>query len=56
MYFVGGSGTPIWRVNAESAVASRDAESAADEIDSNYSISLNWFGRFYIEKDTDIDA
>lgn len=56
MYFVGTSGTPIWKVNAESAIASEDATTLAEELDSAYSISFNWFGRFYIEKDTDIDA
>ncbi len=56
MYFVGDTGTPIWKVNAESAIANEDANSAAEELDSAYTIKLNWFGRFYIEKDTDIDS
>lgn len=56
MYFVGVTGTPIWKVNAESAIANEDANSAAEELDSAYTIKLNWFGRFYIEKDTDIDS
>lgn len=56
MYFVGDTGTPIWKVNAETAIANEDANSAADELDSAYTIKMNWFGRCYIEKDTDIDS
>lgn len=56
MYFVGDTGTPIWRVNAETAIANEDATSAADELDDAYTIIMNWFGRCYIEKDTDIDS
>lgn len=56
MYFVGDTGTPIWRVNAETAIANEDATSAADELDDAYTINMNWFGRCYIEKDTDIDS
>lgn len=56
MYFVGDSGNPIWKLNAQTAIASEDANTAAEELESSYSISLNWLGRFYIEKDTDIDS
>ncbi len=56
MYFVGTSGTPIWKVNAESAIAAEDAETLADELEEAYTISYNWFGKCYIEKDTDIDS
>lgn len=56
MYFVGDTGTSIWKVNAESAISSEDANSAADELDESYTITMNWYGKFYIEKDTDIDS
>lgn len=56
MYFVGDTDTPIWKVSAQSAISNEDANSAAEELDNAYSIKMNWFGRFYIEKDTDIDA
>lgn len=56
MYFVGDTGTPIWKVNAESAITSEDANSAADELDKAYTITMNWYGKFYVEKDTDIDS
>lgn len=56
MYFVGDTGTPIWKVNAESAISSEDATSAAEELDEAYTITMNWFGKFYVEKDTDIDS
>ena len=34
----------------------KDATSAAEELDEAYTITMNWFGKFYVEKDTDIDS
>lgn len=55
MYFVGDTGTPIWEVNAQSGLSSEDSTTATEELENSYTATLNWFGRFYIEKDTDID-
>lgn len=55
MYFSGNTDTPIWKVNAQSAVTTEDANTAAEELDNAYTAKMNWFGKFYIEKDTDID-
>ncbi len=55
MYFVGDTGTPIWKVNAQSGLSSEDTTTATEELENSYTATLNWFGRFYIEKDTDID-
>ena len=55
MYFVGTTGTPIWEDNAKSALTSEDSSSAADQLDKAYTAKMNWFGKCYIEIDTDID-
>ena len=55
MYFVGTTGTPIWEENAKSALTSEDSSSAADQLDKAYTAKMNWFGKCYIEIDTDID-
>ena len=55
MYFVGTSGTPIWEENAKSALSSDDSTSAADKLEKSYTAKMNWFGKCYVEIDTDID-
>lgn len=55
MYFVGTSGTPIWEENAKSALSSDDSTSAADKLEKAYTAKMNWFGKCYVEIDTDID-
>lgn len=55
MYFVGTTGTPIWEENAKSALTSEDSSSAADQLEKAYTAKMNWFGKCYIEIDTDID-
>lgn len=55
MYFAGDSGTQIWKINAEAGISNEDADTAAEKLENSYTATLNWFGRFYIEKDTDID-
>ena len=56
MYFVGDTGTPIWKANAQQILASEDSSTAIEEIEDSSTAKMNWFGKFYIEKDTDIDA
>ncbi len=55
MYFVGQSGMPVWQYTAQQALASADSSTYADTLAEKYTVSFNWFGKFYIEKDTDID-
>lgn len=56
MYFVGTTGTPIWEANVQQSLASEDSNTAIEELEDSYTATMNWFGKFYVEKDTDIDA
>ena len=55
MYFVGQSGMPVWQYTAQQSLASDDSTAFAEKLKDSYTVSFNWFGKFYIEKDTDID-
>ncbi len=55
MYYVGQTGTLAWEKTAGDALASAASTSAVDALSESYTVAFNWFGKFYIEKDTDID-
>lgn len=56
MYFVQSTGTPIWKAVAQTNLAAQDSTSATEALEESYTAELNWFGKCYIEKDTDIDS
>ncbi len=55
MCFAGQTGMPVWQYTAQQALAANDSSANADKLKDSYDISFNWFGKCYIEKDTDID-
>lgn len=56
MYFSESTGTPIWKYVAQSTLASQDSTSATEALAESYTSKMNWFGKLYVEKDTDIDS
>ena len=50
------TGTPIWKAVAQTNLAAQDSTSATEALEESYTAELNWFGKCYIEKDTDIDS
>ncbi|MCD7872208.1 MAG: peptidylprolyl isomerase [Clostridiales bacterium] len=56
IYFVGRTETPIWKAVAQNALSSEDSKTESEKLDESYTISMDWFGKFYVEKDTDIDS
>ncbi len=55
MYFVGTNDEKVWQYNARQALASDDGTSAAEKLEEEYTLKVNWFGSRYFEKDVDID-
>ena len=56
MYFVEKTDMPVWKAIAQNNMALDDSTTAAEALQDSYSSSMNWFGKFYVEKDTDIDS
>lgn len=56
IYFEGQGKLEAWKYTAQQALAGDDSEVTTKALEDSYSISENWFGARYFEKDTDIDS
>ncbi len=56
MYFVAENDETCWKYNVKQALASADGASDGEKLEEAYTISVNWFGSRYFNKDIDIDS
>lgn len=55
MYFVGANDQTVWQYSSQQELASTDGTAAIEKLEEAYTVSENWFGSRYFEKDVDID-
>lgn len=55
MYFVGANDQTVWQYSSQQELASTDGTAAIEKLEDAYTVSENWFGSRYFEKDVDID-